>query len=80
MNLLATTFGSHSSLLVRSKSVNMPHPNSQILLIINQEYGLDEGHSLTILRSLIGCVSTCQSIFIAKMTAQKLTREGAEIM
>jgi hypothetical protein len=58
----------------------MPHPNSQILLIINQESGLDEGLSLTILRSLILCVSAYQSIFIAKMTAQKLTREGAEIM
>jgi hypothetical protein len=42
MNLLESTFGYHSSPLVQSKSVIIPHFNNQILLIINQESGLDE--------------------------------------
>jgi hypothetical protein len=57
----------------------MPHPNNQILLIINQESGLDEGLSLKILRSLILCVRLPKHIY-SKDDGAKLTREGAEIM
>ena len=76
MNLLATTFGKHSSLLVRPKSVNMPRPNSQILLIINQESGLDEELSLTILRSLIVCVHLPMRIY-SKDEAAKVNQRGS---
>jgi hypothetical protein len=60
----------------RSKSVNMPHPNSQILLIINQESGLDEGFSLTILRSLIVCVHLPMRIY-SKDDGAKVKQRGS---
>ncbi|MFZ0345174.1 MAG: hypothetical protein WAL24_08440 [Nitrososphaeraceae archaeon] len=58
------------------KPVNMPHPNSQILLIINQESGLDEELSLTILRSLILCVHLPKHIY-SKDDGAKVNQRGS---
>jgi len=54
----------------------MPRPNSQILLIINQESGLDEELGLTILRSLIVCVHLPMRIY-SKDEAAKVNQRGS---
>jgi hypothetical protein len=54
----------------------MPRPNSQILLIINQESGLDEELSLTILRSLIVCIHLPMRIY-SKDDGAKVNQRGS---